>query len=59
VLQGRRLHPIFGVIARPAWETIAEPALPRSLPLIAYLNLAWDTSDTSRIQENNNELSAS
>ncbi len=27
-LRGRRLHPIFGVIARPAWETITEPTLP-------------------------------
>jgi len=26
--RGRRLHPVFGVIARPAWDTIAEPALP-------------------------------
>jgi hypothetical protein len=35
VLRGRRLHPIFGVIAGPAWETIAETILPRSLPLVA------------------------
>jgi hypothetical protein len=27
-LRGRRLHPIFGVIAGPAWETIAELILP-------------------------------
>ena len=27
-LRGRRLHPIFRVIVRPAWETIAEPTLP-------------------------------
>jgi len=24
----RLLHPILGVIVRPAWETIAEPTLP-------------------------------
>jgi len=41
VLRGRRLHPIFGVIARPAWETIAEPTFPRSLPSFAYLNLGY------------------
>ena len=40
-LRGRRLHPIFGVIARPAWKIIAEPALPST----------WDTSNTSRIQD--------
>ena len=33
---GRLLHPIFGVITGPAWEAIAEPTLPRSLPSIAY-----------------------
>jgi hypothetical protein len=41
VLRGCRLHPIFGVITGPAWETIAEPALPRSLPSVAYLNLGY------------------
>ena len=43
---GCRLHPIFGVIACPAWEAIAEPALP----------LTWDTFDTSRIQEHENSV---
>ena len=36
-----RLHPIFGVIAGPAWEAIAEPALP----------LTWDTFDTEECNE--------
>ena len=40
-LRGRRIYPISSVIARPAWDTIAEPALPRSLPLVAYLNLGY------------------
>lgn len=40
-LLGRQLHPIFSVITSPAWETIAVPILPRSLPLVAYLNLGY------------------
>lgn len=31
--------PRMGVIVIPAWKTIAETTLPRSLPLVAYLNL--------------------
>jgi hypothetical protein len=38
-LRGRQLSPISDVIICPAWETIAEQTLPRSLPLVAYLKL--------------------
>ena len=31
-----RVAPILGVIVRPAWETIAEQTLPRSLPMVIY-----------------------
>jgi len=31
-----RVAPILGVIVRPAWETIAEQTLPRSLPVVVY-----------------------
>ena len=34
-----RLYPISSVIVSAAWKTIAEPTLPRSLPLVAYLDL--------------------
>jgi len=33
--------PRMGIITGPAWETIAEPILPRSLPLVPYLNLGY------------------
>jgi hypothetical protein len=33
--------PRMGVIVCPAWKTIAEPTLSRSLPMVAYLNLGY------------------